>query len=122
MKPIYWLVLVRKTGHGHVKSGWEHLVNDRVKILATEEERLAVFKAFYEVKFASAPSIYSDVVSTLIDTLPARDEPPEINLLAPTLKEVEMAVKCLSIEKILVLMKSCRVRRVLLLRAHTLDP
>ena len=58
-----------------------------------------MFKDFYEVKFASAPSISSDIVPTLIDILPGRDEPPEINLLAPTLKEVEMAVKCLRNEK-----------------------
>ena len=57
-----------------------------------------MFKDFYEVKFASAPSISSSIVSTLIDILPGRDKPPEINLLAPTLKEVEMAVKCLSNE------------------------
>ena len=41
----------------------------------------------------------SDIVPTLIDILPGRDEPPKINLLAPTLKEVEMAVKCLRNEK-----------------------
>ena len=85
---------------GKWKRGSTNIAKDKDgKILTTEEERLAVFKAFYEVKFASAPSISTDIVSTPIDILPGRDEPPEINLLAPTLKEVEMAVKCLSNEK-----------------------
>ena len=85
---------------GKWKRGSTNIAKDKDgKILTTEEERLAVFKAFYEVKFASAPTISTDIVSTTIDILPGRDEPPEINLLAPTLKEVEMAVKCLSNEK-----------------------
>ena len=85
---------------GKWKRGSTNIAKDKDgKILTTEEERLAVFKAFYEVKFASAPSISSDIVPTLIDILPGRDEPPKINLLAPTLKEVEMAAKCLSNEK-----------------------
>ena len=85
---------------GKFKRGSTNIAKDKDgKILTTEEERLAVFKDFYEVKFASAPSISSDIVPTLIDILPGRDEPPEINLLAPTLKEVEMAVKCLRNEK-----------------------
>ena len=85
---------------GEWKRGSTNIAKDKDgKILTTEKERLAVFKAFYEVKFASAPNISSDIVSRLIDTIPDRDEPPEIHLLAPTLKEVEMAVKCLSNEK-----------------------
>ena len=44
---------------GKFKRGSPNIAKDKDgKILTTEEERLAVFKNFYEVKFASAPSIF----------------------------------------------------------------
>ena len=54
---------------GKWKRGNTNIAKDKDgKILTTEGGRLAVFKDFYEVKFASA-SISSDIVPTLIELL-----------------------------------------------------
>ena len=69
------------------------------KPVTTEEERLAVFKRFYEVKFGPAPAPESPSKVVPITVLDGRDNPPVIDEGPITLKEVEHAVKCLSNEK-----------------------
>jgi hypothetical protein len=67
--------------------------------LTTEEQRLAVFKRYFQTKFDPAPPLPIDVTPISIDPLPNTQTQPSITIDPPILAETIMAIKTLATNK-----------------------